>query len=127
MGGLGWVGLVVLTFNQYHPPIRTLARDRFKWFIWNARPAFIALEVCWVVSCKALHGSSGRPQYFGLSTLAWACCYQGSTLQIFRRIHFTLGLFYYPNIYRVVFLTGPPDFQYQNEKNLLSQRGAFLH
>ena len=29
--------------------------------------------------------------------------------------------------YRVVFLTGPPDFQYQNEKNLLSQRGAFLH
>ena len=25
------------------------------------------------------------------------------------------------------FLTVPPDFQYQNEKNLLSQRGAFLH
>ena len=123
-GGRGWF---FLTFNQYLPPIRTLARERFKWFIWSARPAFIALEFCWVVSCKALHGSSGRPQYFGLSTLAWACCYQGSTLQIFRRIHFTLGLFYYPNIYRVVFLTGPPDFQYQNEKNLLSQRGAFLH
>ena len=32
-----------------------------------------------------------------------------------------------PCIYRVVFLTGPPDFQYQNEKNLLSQQGPFLH
>ena len=94
-GGRGWF---FLTFNQYLPPIRTLARERFKWFIWSARPAFIALEFCWVVSCKALHGSSGRPQYFGLSTLAWACCYQGSTLQIFRRIHFTLGLFCYANI-----------------------------
>ena len=46
----GAVGLVVLTFNQYLPPIRTLARDRFKWFIWGARLAFIALEVCWVGS-----------------------------------------------------------------------------
>ena len=36
---------------------------------------------------------------------------------------------YQQHIYicRVVFLTGPPDFQYQNEKNLLSQQGAFLH
>ena len=31
------------------------------------------------------------------------------------------------DLYRVVFLTGPPDFEYQNEKNLLSQRGVFLH
>ena len=31
-GGLGGVGLVVLTFNQYFAPIRTLAQDRFEWF-----------------------------------------------------------------------------------------------
>ena len=31
-GGLGGVGLVVLTFNQHFAPIRTLARGRFKCF-----------------------------------------------------------------------------------------------
>ena len=30
-------------------------------------------------------------------------------------------------MYRVLLLTVPPHSQYQNEKNLLSQPGAFLH
>ena len=31
----------------------------------------------------------------------------------------------YPVIYRVVFLTGPPDFQYQNEKTCSANEELF--
>ena len=39
--------------------------------------------------------------------------------RILRRVtFFILGL----NLYRVVFLTGPPDFQYQNEKQVAANQ-----
>ena len=42
-------------------------------------------------------------------------------------LHFLPLKSVYTVICRVFFFTGPLDFQYQDEKNLLSQRGAFLH
>ena len=62
--------------------------------------------------------------------LSWKCRYGQGEVVVGKE---PASLMYVYLVYLIIlfiqggFLAGPPDFQYQNEKNLLRQRGAFLH